>query len=83
MQTLQVIERPQAKPAQPIDDETLLTSAQVRARVGGVSNMCIWRWTRDERVQFPAPDVVINSRKYWYAGTIRRFNTGRTAKVAA
>lgn len=83
MQTLHVIERPQAKPTQLIDDDTLLTSAQVRARVGGVSNMCIWRWTRDERVQFPAPDVVINSRKYWYAATIRRFNAGRAVKAAA
>jgi hypothetical protein len=82
MQTLHVIERPQANLAQSIDDETLLTSAQVRARVGNVSTMCIWRWTRDERVQFPAPDVVINKRKYWYAGTIRQFNAGRSTKAA-
>jgi hypothetical protein len=69
--------------AQPIDDEALLTSGQVRARVGGVSAMCLWRWSRDERVRFPAPDVVINGRKYWYAGTIRRFSAGRAAKAAA
>jgi hypothetical protein len=68
--------------SQPIDDETLLTSTQVRARVGNVSAMCIWRWTRNEKVQFPAPDVVINNRKYWYAATIRAFNTSRSAKAA-
>jgi hypothetical protein len=72
-----------ASQTQPIDDETLLTSAQVRARVGGVSAMCLWRWTQDERVKFPLPDVVINTRKYWYAGTIRRLSAGRAAKVAA
>ncbi len=71
-----------ASRSQPIDDETLLTSAQVRARVGNVSAMCIWRWMHDERVKFPAPDVVINKRNYWYSGTIRHFNA-RVAKVAA
>ena len=65
------------------DDDMLLTSAQVRARVGNVSDMCIWRWTRDERVRFPQPDVIITTRKYWYAGTIRRFNASRSTKVAA
>jgi hypothetical protein len=69
--------------AQPIDDEALLSTAQVRAWVGNVSAMCLWRWSRDERVRFPAPDVVINGRKYWYAGTIRRFSAGRAAKAAA
>jgi hypothetical protein len=38
-----------ASQAQSIDDETLLTSAQARAQVGGVSAMCLWRWTRDPR----------------------------------
>jgi hypothetical protein len=67
----------------PADDDTLLTATQARARVGGVSAMCVWRWQRDPRVQFPQPDVVINGRNYWFAGTIRRFNAGRATKVAA
>ena len=37
------------------DEDVLLTSKQIRARVGGVSDMCIWRWMRDERVMFPRP----------------------------
>lgn len=55
-----------------LDDEALLNSAQVKALFSGVSDMAIWRWTRDPRVQFPEPDVRINGRKYWKRGTIRR-----------
>ncbi len=71
-----------ASQAGPIDDDVLLNSGQVRSRVGNVSNMCLWRWTRDPRVQFPEPDVVINGRKYWYASSIRRFSAERTTKAA-
>jgi predicted DNA-binding transcriptional regulator AlpA len=59
------------------DDDALLNSVQVRQLVGGVSDMAIWRWQRDERVRFPAPDVVINGRRYWYRATIRRWQAER------
>ena len=49
-------------------DESLVTSKQVRARIGGVSAMCVWRWTRDGK--FPKP-VRINGRNYWRSGVIR------------
>ena len=65
-----------------LDDDALLTSAQTRARVGGVSTMCIWRWMRDPRVQFPAP-VKINARNYWRLGDLRRWQAERVTKVAA
>ncbi len=61
------------------DDETLLNSAQTRRMVGGVSEMCIWRWSRDEGVRFPRPDVVMNRRKYWFRATIRRWQAERAA----
>jgi hypothetical protein len=66
----------------PLADDALLTSAQIRARIGDVSNMCLWRWTRDPRVRFPRPDVVINNRKYWYAGTLRRWQKSQQERVA-
>jgi hypothetical protein len=53
------------------DDHALLPTDQVRALVGGVTDMCLWRWTRDERVLFPKPDVVINRRRYWRFATIQ------------
>jgi len=64
------------------DDDVLLTSRQTRERVGGVSNMCIWRWMRDERVQFPQP-LQINRRNYWKLGDLRRWQASRTEKKAA
>jgi predicted DNA-binding transcriptional regulator AlpA len=67
-------QRPDARP--PLDDDVLLTSAQTRARVGGVSTMCIWRWLRDPRVRFPQP-VKINSRNYWRFGDLRRWQAER------
>ena len=68
------------KTASYMDDDTLLNSAQTRARVGNVSNMCIWRWLRDERVQFPQP-VQINRRNYWRLGDLRRWQSERTTKA--
>jgi predicted DNA-binding transcriptional regulator AlpA len=67
--------------AAPADDETLLTSNQTRARVGNVSHMCIWRWIRDERVQFPQP-IQINRRNYWRLGDLRRWQAARTQRAS-
>ena len=64
----------------PADDDTLLTSGQTRARIGNVSTMCVWRWMRDPRVQFPAP-TKINSRNYWRLGDLRRWHAERVTKA--
>ncbi len=64
MQIIQPVEARAQKARPVLDDDTLLDSAAARATCGNVSTMCIWRWQRDPRVQFPAPDVVINSRRY-------------------
>jgi predicted DNA-binding transcriptional regulator AlpA len=72
---------PKSCPTRPIDDDALLTSAQTRARMGGVSTMCIWRWMRDPRVRFPHP-VKINSRNYWRIGDLRRWQAESVTKPA-
>lgn len=72
---------PAVKTTPATDDDTLLTSNQTRARVGNVSNMCIWRWMRDERVLFPQP-IQINRRNYWRLGDLRRWQAARTQKAA-
>ena len=66
------------------DDDTLLNSKQTRACAGYVSAMCLWRWMRDERVQFPLP-IQINRRNYWRLGDLRRWQAERRAqqKIAA
>jgi hypothetical protein len=58
-------------PALP-DDDDLVGSAAVKKENGNVSGMTLWRWQRDERVQFPAPDLVINGRNYWKRRTLRQ-----------
>lgn len=61
-------------------DDVLLTTNQVRERIGRVSVMALWRWQRDERVQFPRPDATINGRNYWRASTIRSWQNTMTAR---
>ena len=65
-------------PTGPPDDDMLLTSKQTRDRCGGVTTMCLWRWQRDPRVQFPAP-IKINNRNYWTLGDLRRWQQDRAA----
>ena len=40
-----------------------LTSKQVRARYGGISDMSLWRWLNDNS-DFPQP-MRINGRRFW------------------
>ncbi len=65
-----------------LDDDALLNSAQVKARCGNVSDMCIWRWLRDERVGFPQP-IQINRRNYWRLGDLRAWQAKHAGKAAA
>lgn len=81
MQSMQPVETRPAKPAPTADDDTLLTGTQTRARVGNVSTMCIWRWIRDPRVQFPEP-IKINSRNYWRLGDLREWQARQMGNAA-
>lgn len=46
-----------------MSEKKYLTEKQLRARYGNVSPMTIWRWERDEQLEFPKP-IYINGRKY-------------------
>jgi predicted DNA-binding transcriptional regulator AlpA len=73
-----------AKASTATDDDTLLTSAQVRGRIGGVSTMCIWRWLRDPKVQFPQPvRIGGKARNYWRLGDIRDWQMRQTKQRRA
>lgn len=45
-------------------NDLFISSRQLKARYGGVSNMTLWRWQRDESLGFPQP-LVINGRRLW------------------
>jgi hypothetical protein len=55
------------------DDDELVPSAPTKREFGIGSDMTLWRWSHDPRIKFPQPDIVINGRKYWKRGTLRRF----------
>ena len=79
---MQTIDAVQAEAPKPAGGRDLLNAKKVKVRVGGVSDMCLWRWTRDPEVRFPAPDVVINGRKYWYDTTSDDWQAARAGKAA-
>lgn len=70
----------QPAPPPPVPDETLLTSKHVRAWLGGVSDVCLWRWRVDPEVRFPPPDLTLGNRHYWQAGTVRAWLKIRQAQ---
>ena len=61
--------------------DTYLSSAQVRTRYGGISDMTLWRWLRDLQMRFPAP-VMIRRRRYWREADLAEFDR-RTAGAEA
>ena len=65
------------------DDDALLTSRQVRAKVGGISDMTLWRWLESDVVRFPQPTLKVNKRCYWSAGAIRRWLAERSSEGLA
>ena len=56
----------------------LITAAAVRQTLGGVSEMSIWRWLKDEDMGFPKP-IVINRRRYWREADIAAWLEAREA----
>lgn len=62
-----------------LDDDALLNSAQVKARCGNVTDMCLWRWQRDPRVQFPQP-IKMNRRNYWRFGDLLEWQKDQVNK---
>ncbi len=49
-------------------DDTLIPTAQLRARYGGVSDMWVWRRLHDDP-EFPKP-TYIAKRRYWRLGEL-------------
>ena len=71
---------PARKPAGS-DDDILLTSAQVRERIGGVTTMTLWRWMHSDDVQFPR-QIKLGRRNFWRLGDLREWQAVRCGKAA-
>jgi predicted DNA-binding transcriptional regulator AlpA len=64
-------------------DEVLLTAQQVCKRLGGISQMTLWRWLGSDAVRFPQPTMRVNKRRFWSAGSIRRWLAERSSEGLA
>jgi predicted DNA-binding transcriptional regulator AlpA len=51
--------------------DPLLDAKTVKRDLGNISEMCLWRWTRDRG--FPAPDLVIGGRKFWHRSSVQNW----------
>jgi predicted DNA-binding transcriptional regulator AlpA len=49
-----------------------LTSADVRARFGDISDMTLWRWLQNKQLEFPRP-LLINRRRFFRLEEIEAF----------
>lgn len=51
-----------------------LSSAAVRARYGGRSDMTLWRWLADDELGFPKP-IRIQRRRFWRLSELQEWET--------
>ncbi|MBB4267840.1 helix-turn-helix transcriptional regulator [Roseospira visakhapatnamensis] len=69
----------QNTPASSPESTMLIPARIVRAELGGISDMTLWRWLRRPDLEFPQP-VVIARRRYWRRTDLedwkRRLDTG-------
>jgi predicted DNA-binding transcriptional regulator AlpA len=63
------------------DQQTYLPAADVRGRYG-VSDMSLWRWSRDEALGFPKP-LRINRRRLWKLSELEEWEAERLAHTEA
>ena len=61
-------------------NDVLLTARQIRTRYGDVSDMCLWRWLRDQKLGFPQP-VLINGRRYLATQRSSRMGDSRPSQL--
>lgn len=67
--------------AVPKSSEDLLPAAQVRARYG-VSDMTVFRWLADPKLDFPDP-LRINGRRYWRLADLQSFEARQASRKEA
>ena len=50
-------------------ETNLIPASEVRALLGGITDMTLWRWLQDEQQAFPQP-IRIKPRRYWRYGDL-------------
>jgi predicted DNA-binding transcriptional regulator AlpA len=63
-------------------DERYVGSAEL-LQIIPISEMTLWRWQRDRRVNFPKPvKLGANGRNFWWLPTVRAWQRRRTEEAA-
>ncbi len=62
-------------------DTALVPARVVRAELGGISDMTLWRWLRRPDLEFPEP-VLISRRRYWRRQDLEAWKRSRFAPRA-
>jgi hypothetical protein len=60
----------------PTPDNHHLGSREVRRRYNDISDMALWRWLHNEKLNFPRP-TIINRRRYWLLTDLERWERAR------
>ena len=68
--------------AHPVPTGRLIPAATVREIFGGISDMTLWRWMKDESLGFPKP-IVLARNRYWREAEVQAWIDQRAAKQAA
>jgi hypothetical protein len=61
-----------------LSDPEFLTSRQVKRRYGDVSDMALWRWLHNPKINFPQPTRIAR-RRYWRISELERWERARAA----
>lgn len=56
----------------------LIPAAVVRQTCGGISDMTLWRWLHDPKLEFPRPVIVARNR-YWREADVQAWIDRRAA----
>ncbi|KMO21624.1 helix-turn-helix transcriptional regulator [Methylobacterium platani] len=59
----------------------MLPAAHVRQRYA-ISDMTLWRWEKDPKLDFPKP-IRINGRRYWRVTDLVSFETRQSSQQEA
>lgn len=62
-------------------ENRMMTAGEVKNYFGGISDMTLWRWLKDQDLSFPQP-IRIQKRRYWHGKEIEEFRA-RLAQVGA
>lgn len=61
-----------------MSESVLLSGPAVRRRYNNLSDMGLWRWLRDPKLNFPQP-IYIRRRRYWTLEQLEAWEASRAA----